>query len=475
MRISFLLPVTACAALAAPLDIGTRLEPFMDDYLIAEMHDVALTAGVPERESVALRFDEPWEGYFASFMTIIKDGPKYRLYYRGWSPGKPEVTCYAESNDGREFIKPKLGIHAYEGRTDTNIILSGMPNISSDFSPFLDNNPEARPEERFKAVGGTRKGGGLYTLASADGIKWQLLHPEPVFSQGAFDSQNVAFWSALEKQYVLYFRVTSEGSADSAFRGFRTISRTTSKDMIHWTPPQRMTFGDAPDEHLYTQQTHPYFRAPHIYLAFPMRFVPGRQFLSTERARELGVYKDREKNASDTVFMTSRGGNTYQRTFRSAYFRPGPDPMMWVGRNSIVALGVVPLDGGRMGLYRQHRYASLDNHLVLYSVRQDGFASLRAGGRKGFIVTKPFQQAGRSLWLNFATSAIGGVEVEVLDENGRPLPDYAGANASRFFGDSLAQEVVWSGSGATWAGLAGKNVRLKIGLQDADLYSLQQR
>jgi hypothetical protein len=50
-----------------------------------------------------------------------------------------------------------------------------------------------------------------------------------------------------------------------------------------------MTFGDTPIEHLYTNQTQPYFRAPHIYIALPMRFLPGRQVLTDEQARRLGV------------------------------------------------------------------------------------------------------------------------------------------------------------------------------------------
>ena len=34
-----------------------------------------------------------------------------------------------------------------------------------------------------------------------------------------------------------------------------------------------MDFGDTPYEHLYIDQTHPYYRAPHVYLALPARFI----------------------------------------------------------------------------------------------------------------------------------------------------------------------------------------------------------
>ena len=46
----------------------------------------------------------------------------------------------------------------------------------------------------------------------------------------------------------------------------RTIHRRTSKDFINWTEPAAMN-PNLPGEHLYTSQTHPFFRAPHIYVA----------------------------------------------------------------------------------------------------------------------------------------------------------------------------------------------------------------
>ena len=87
----------------------------------------------------------------------------------------------------------------------------------------------------------------------------------------AFDSQNVAFWSESEKCYVCYFRIVPEN--------VRAIARATSADFVHWSAPVAMKYGDMgtkPPENLYTNQTQPYFRAPHIYIATPARFMQGR-------------------------------------------------------------------------------------------------------------------------------------------------------------------------------------------------------
>src|SRR5437899_5169192 len=70
---------------------------------------------------------------------------------------------------------------------------------------------------------------------------------------------------------------------------YRWIGRATSDDFVHWSQVVPMDPGAAPFEHLYTSQTHPYFRAPHIYIAFPRRFLPGQQVLSEDQVRSLGL------------------------------------------------------------------------------------------------------------------------------------------------------------------------------------------
>ena len=46
---------------------------------------------------------------------------------------------------------------------------------------------------------------------------------------------------------------------------------------------------DRAPEHYYTSQTHPYFRAPHLYLSLAARFVPKRQVITEEEARAIGA------------------------------------------------------------------------------------------------------------------------------------------------------------------------------------------
>src|SRR5690606_36635179 len=140
--------------------------------------------------------------------------------------------------------------------------------------------------ERYKALAGTRKTG-LHGFVSPDGIRWRKLDG-PLMTDGVYDSQNVAFWSEAENAYIAYVRTWSEGG----FKGFRTISRATSPDFRTWTESAYINFDETPMEHLYTNQTQPYFRGPHLYIALPMRFMPGRRVLTDDEAQHLGVYID---------------------------------------------------------------------------------------------------------------------------------------------------------------------------------------
>ena len=458
-----------CGILAqSPVTIGDRLELFVDDLLVESLEGAQRKLHAPTPADVALRFDQPWEGSFCGYVTVLKDGALFRMYYRGLpSAGREaatnEVTCYAESPDGVTWSKPRLRLFEACGTRDNNIVLAHAPPFSSNFAPFLDARPGVASSERFKALAGSVKSG-LVAFVSGDGIHWRKLREKPVLTKGAFDSQNVAFWSAAESYYAAYFRTKSSD-------GFRTVSRATSTNFLDWSAPVEMSFGDTPREHIYTSQTHPYFRAPHIYLATPMRFLPGRKVLTEEQGLALGVVKGYAGDCADAVLMSSRGGERYSRLFMEAFIRPGPDPGNWASRAGLTALGIVPTGPAEISLYKQAHYAQPSAHLVRHTLRTDGFISVNAPHRGGEMVTKPLTFSGRELVLNFATSAVGSVRVEIQDAAGTALPGFTLADAGEGIGDDIERVFRWQ-KGSDLSALAGKPVRLRFVMKDADLYSL---
>ena len=77
-----------------------------------------------------------------------------------------DLTCYAESDDGVSWTKPKLGIFTFDGSADNNIIwdLHGA-------SVFIDRE-EPDAQKRYKAIGFCRRYRNIFLITSPDGIHW---------------------------------------------------------------------------------------------------------------------------------------------------------------------------------------------------------------------------------------------------------------------------------------------------------------
>lgn len=450
----------------SPVAIGSRVEMFVDSWLVDSTRSkgVSLKLQTPVRREVVLTTDKPWEGSSSAYFTVFQDGPRIRLYYRGFVPeggdaSDKQVTCYAESTDGINFTRPNLGLYEFQGSKENNIVHMGVE--AHNFAPFPDTNPNAKAEERYKAVGGIASR--LFAFSSPDGIRWKKLHADPVMTKGAFDSLNIVFRDEQMKLYRCYSRHWTDGG----YNGFRAVQSSTSDDFVHWSDPSPNRYraadgSEPPPEHFYTSATTPCPGAPHHYLAFPMRFVPDRKLPTP--MKDAGV--------SDAVFLSSRDGVNWDRTFLEAWVRPGLDERNWTHRNNMPARGIVQTSSSEFSMYISEHFAWPDNRLRRITVRRNGFASMHADHGGGEFTTRPLTFAGKNLLLNYATSAAGSVQVEIMDEAGKPLPGYALIDMDLLFGDELDAVVKWK-SGKDLSGMMGKPVRLRLVMKDADLFSLR--
>jgi hypothetical protein len=202
------------------------------------------------------------------------------------------------------------------------------------------------------------------------------------------------------------------------------------------------------------------------------RFLPGRRVVSASEAERLKVNPRYFNDCSDAVLLTSRGGARYVRRFMEGFLRPGIGLQNWVSRSNYPALNVVRTGPVEMSFYVNQNYAQPTAHLRRYSMRLDGFASVSASYDGGEMVTRPLRFAGSRLRINFATSAAGGVRVEIQDANGEPVPGFTLDDAVPVIGNEIERVVAWK-RGADLSGLAGKPVRLRFVMRDADLYAMR--
>ncbi len=477
------------AAAQAPFElVPGRLEPLVDRALFERLDGVEHRLHEPRPAGIALRFDRPWEGGLSGYCTVLRDGDRWLLYYRGRpvvgrardaTAEAREVTCVAVSDDGLSWTRPSVDA---AGR---NVILEEPPEVCHNFAPFVDTRAGVAPSHCFKALGGTQASG-LLAWHSADGLHWQQTRDEPVITAGAFDSQNIAFWSPHENCYVCYLRVFVDR--------VRWIARSTSVDFLSWTVPEPI-IADGPREHLYTNQTVPYVRAPHLYLATPARFWPGRRALSPAQQQEIGLdqpdrYPGLAGGTSDAVLMSSRDGRHFDRPFLSSWIRPGRDLRNWVARANYPAHGIHETAPGELSVWIQRAYGQPSAHLERMTLRTDGFASLHADAPGGTVWTVPVRLgpphpavatdgsavAGKSaelrLALNVATSAAGEVRVGLEDLDGNPKPGRGLDDCDPIHGDDLQRIVTWRGD-AELAEFAGPVLRLRIVVRDADVFALR--
>jgi hypothetical protein len=508
VRTSLALSVGLTAAmpvLADVLDIGSRRELWLDPNLVAERRGEAeLRLHAPTLQEIVLRHDQPWEGNASAYHSVFKDGSLYRMYYRGWqidfTPGRARtsvsVLCYAESDDGLHWRRPVLGLHEFRGSKENNIVLvtgpvDGVQADAGHAAVFKDENPAVKPKERYKAIVRSRKPHGLLAFVSPDGLRWRPMQTEPVITDGAFDSQNLAFWDTERGEYRAYWRYFTGGvtnSNDWNPKGIRAIRTATSHDFVHWSKPEDLRYGDAPEEHLYTNAIKPYPRAPHFYIGFPQRYLE-RGWSAAMRALPDAAHRELRASVverygtalSEGLLMAGRDGVNFHR-WPEAFIRPGIErngtwnyPHLVVGWHLVETRSALTGAPDEYSLYAVEDYGTgAASALRRYTVRPDGFVSARAGMRGGEVVTRTIRFAGDRLYLNLATSAAGGVQVELQDPTGRPFPGFGLDDCSPLFGDTLDRVVTWKG-GEQVAALAGKPLRMRLVIHDGDVFSFQFR
>jgi len=492
IAISFL-PVLATATAVESIDIDSRRELFVDRHLVDQFEGTRLALHRPQPRDVAIRFDKPWESQSPGYATIVHDREhaQYRMYYRS-SLAPPsfvkkrdaprrEVTCYAESRDGIHWTRPSLGLIEFDGSKDNNIMWDGVG--SHHFSVMKDGNSDCPPDAICKAVGrgrplanehgpnehGPNEPGpcehGLYLLKSSDGIHWKPVREKPVITQGKFDSHNILFRDSVLGAYRACWRDSRK--RDRSIPDGRDVRTATSADGLTWESSRMLEHEpgrrgsadkDGKAHQYYTNGIHPYCRAPHLLMGFPMRYIDRGWTESTDQLPALGDRKrvSRQLRPPGTVltatqFIVSRDGTRFH-VWPEAFVRTGIQRRgSWFYGDAGIALGFAKTKSsfhegapGELSFYvKENGRIEESGQLRGYILRRDGFASLNASLKGGTAVTKPVVFQGKRLEINLSTSAGGSLQVEIQDVDGNAKPSFAMSDCNLLYGDQLDRVVSW--------------------------------
>lgn len=477
-----------------PWNFGCKTQLLWDTELAHSMRGIRLNMHALTRKGPVLECDAPWEGEHSSYGKIIYDGEKYRFYYRGcggnegvWKneTGDHGVWCVAYSTDGKTFEKPNLGIYEYNGSRNNNIVMMNDEKYIDNFSIMLDENPRCPADEKYKALMGYRINNvkRLIYFKSADGLRFEQACILDV--PGRFDSMNIAFFDREIGQYRLYLRDyhTLDESRRIEYEKethVRDVRLSFSSDFIHWTEPELLSYSDPLEIQYYTNNVMKY-RDTDMFLALPTRYIDrAPDTVNYKYLPDVGgfrpllmqQYGGRGGTAiTETMLMTSRDGFRFRRS-REAFFTPGlENGENWVYGDGYFSYGMIETasdfrgEPNELSLYAATGYRARPVSFERYTIRMDGFYSWRADFEEGEVISKPFTLEGNALTLNFATSALGYLQITLQDENGNDLDGYC---SGRLFGNSISRPCEFE---KPLSVLHGRTLRMKIAMRDCDFYS----
>jgi hypothetical protein len=520
-----LLSATAATALAdqppasnerGQLEVGDRRQLLFDRRFIQEAKGVELVVHKPVKTGEwTIKPERPWEeGGVGPYSSVLKEGDTYHMWYHVMTSVQWHIdeeagaVCYARSKDGIHWERPSLGLVEFAGSRDNNIVFghgaAGVTLGQDGGMVFID--PNAPPDERFRLLIRHKKTGeGLHLFSAPDGIHFKLTHTSlityrPQARGHHLDSQNVMFWDDRLGGYVAYVRKNMNEPGSQG----RAIARTESARLGGFPVVQEMPAVVAPDAQdlkhngasavdYYMSATIKYPWAQDAYFMFPTAYYHYMRGF-------LGDFPDEvPTNAGplDSQFAASRDGINWERYDRRPFVDLGmKGEFDWASAR--VIHGIVPDTSGR-SLYMYYRASDwlhgwdrdernkklltqaglgADQNIAVLSrvvLRMDGFVSVRGAYTGGEFTTPPLTFKGGKLVLNVDTSATGIVQVGLMDQDGQPIDGFQLDQCDLIHtANDVNRPVTWKGKGDL-AALAGKPVRLRFAIRNADLYAFQFR
>jgi hypothetical protein len=401
---------------------------------------------------------------------ILRDGNTYK----GWTD-----SDYYESQDAIHWEK-KAALKLGESASD------GLYQI------FID--PQAKPEERYKAVWvglitraqfeafRARRPDGWEPRAllhmaekeeasclrggtSPDGIHWKTL-PDPLVVEYC-DTWNTAYFDVASREYVLYTRQWSIGPQTDRLPadirnswtgvGRRAIGRSASRDFRQFRPSEMVlepTPDMLPSEQLYTNCRTSVPGAPDIHLMFP------------------SIWNGSVDDTTRISLASSHDGKTWHWVPGGDLLQTGPFGR-WDGGCVWATPDLLELPNGDWALpylthTLPHKYPRGRNvGSTTYAVWPKGrLVALEAQDQGEFTMITVIAP-GKRLKINALTLRTGWVKVEVLGVDGRSLADCVPV-----VGDQHWTQVAWKGVDGLGVA-AGKPVTLRIEMKQAKLFGLE--
>lgn len=416
---------------------------------------------------------DPYAAPFSGGVWYDELAGKYKMWYSaGGKKVNGLITCYAESEDGKQWIKPMLDVVP-----ETNIV----DTTEHDCVSVLLDKFESDVNKRYKMFiveFNTRSSVSMKLKYSADGIHWS----EPKALSGELYDRCAAYYDSFRKKYVLSLK-TINGKKYRRSRCYlshedpemlvslahRVYDNKSDKFIKYWfnaedDDPHNPQFPDIRPQ-IYNHEAMPYESSLIGYFT---------------------VWQGPENDACDSLMIQKRNevligwsddGFHWKREFKQPFLPVSSDFNAWNAGNVQSTAGNPLIVGDSLYFYVSGRYNSKPKHdsnfaTGLALLRRDGFVSAHAGKSGGHLITDDILVNGKYLFVNADVSRKKGrLVVEILDADGNPISEYTKDDCITLQKkDGTKQMISWKNQDSL-LDLSGRKVRLKFYLSEADLYS----
>ena len=420
-----------------------------------------------------LKADNPWEynangdPYAAPFSGGVwydENDSIFKMWYSAGGGKKHGlITCYAESNNGKEWIKPKLDIVPATNIVDT---------LEHDCISVLLDKYETDSSKRYKMFCmrfDTPSAVSMVLKYSADGKHWG----DPVAISGDLFDRCSAYYDAFRHKYILSLKTKDENNLRA-----RNFIEHDDPEMVvslahrvygnKYDKFIRFWFSADDDDPHHTDYPE---IAPAIYNhdAIPYENFLLGQFVIWQGPENKDCIKLNVQKRNEILTGFSFDGFRWYRPDKSPFIPVDENKFAWDAGNIQSTGGSPIIVGDSLYFYYSGRYNSRPKHpsnfaTGLATLRRDGFLSLSPddNSKDAFFITKPLEIADY-LFLN-ADAGHGEISISILNENNNPI--------KTFYIKDIDSTKIMVGKLSKLINDNLKYVQLKISIKNASIYSV---
>jgi len=406
--------------------------------------------------------------------SIIRENKVFRMWYAAFDGARGESSvpnsawwrlAYAESTDGVNWVKPKLGLVDYKGNKDNNILpldpLVGVLNVK-----VLHEPEDPDPSRRYKMTAhvfwmkGKTRHGTLVPFFSPDGLKWKsTIDFKPVDSEILADdlilpAMHYEPSGGLYKWDGMYFT-----SGQSPYDGTRPahsriVRGLRSRDFVNWSQtahlsflhPEQLTVLPSGNDGKQTHEGVSVWNRGNVLVGLGGLWNGAKTWPNVTFDLGLMVSNDGltfREPTNDPAFIP-RGadgtwdqggilqGQGFENVGDKTYIYYGAaDPRTWSSPGQPIpprgGVGLVTLPRDRFGDLRVRDYGEGASEFVTNDI-----AVKTKGARRLFLNADGF-------------GAEATLKIELLTHDEQPLPGYSGKDAALVTQSGFQTPVTWRG------------------------------